>query len=359
MTRVADNREMEEVLKARFKIKNPERVKVQIWGHIVVIIFSLVMAICFNAFLSMFGATHEADGGVKERGLMLEWIYICIMAPLFEELIFRYFLYHRMKLLFHVKGRNLVLATISSFAFGIYHNIPFLMFGTGPDYSPQVVYAFVMGQIFCLIYDWSKDIGSTFIIHILINTMATTLNGTKGFMFLLDDPIGRMISFGVGIPVMLMCYLAFRKAQKRTAELDQKDEESRRTAEWSVLEFERCDVYPGRNVVSFYKIKVDCFDVCAQIFGVFDNQIEAIVQILIPEGDGEEFRQARVPALSIQDLRMHEEEQIDECFFRFRFGTELVMLDVMFETEVLVVTMESGEIVDEVLEFLGFGGVGA
>ena len=215
-----DKGDIKDVLRS---LKNPKRLKALILGHIVLIVLSLCMAICFNALLSYFGATDGATADtmeMKQRSLLLEWVYIVVLAPLYEELLFRYFLYHRIKLLLHVKGRSLILATASSFLFGIYHNIPFLFFRMGPDYTPQVIYAFVMGEIFCIIYDWSKDLGSTFILHMMINLMATALTGTVVFDFLLDSNPGRLVSFVIGIPLMMLCWMIFKRVERVTNELD-------------------------------------------------------------------------------------------------------------------------------------------
>ena len=94
--------------------------------------------------------------------------------------------------------RCLSLALLSSFAFALYHQNVI-----------QAIYAFVQGMLFCLFYDWSRDLGSTFLLHMVINLVAYKGTGTIWMTYLLHHPTGRIATWLVSIPLMVFCYRRF------------------------------------------------------------------------------------------------------------------------------------------------------
>ena len=98
------------------------------------------------------------------------FIYVCIMAPLVEELICRFCLYRFIKWIILKICPNLIKLTIilaaciSSFVFAMLHGSPL-----------QIIYAFILGLLFCTAYEKESDIKVPILMHFTSNFLSFIL----------------------------------------------------------------------------------------------------------------------------------------------------------------------------------------
>ena len=83
-----------------------------------------------------------------------------LIGPIYEEILFRYILYNRLKNKYSIKKSALITTTI----FALSHLTPI-----------KIVYAFILGLIMNICYEKQNNILSSIIIHIAANTIVILL----------------------------------------------------------------------------------------------------------------------------------------------------------------------------------------
>lgn len=135
----------------------------------------------------------------KSLFMMIFWMGI--IAPIAEEMIFRWLVYLRLRDHFSV----LVSAVISAAFFGIYHgNIP------------QAVYAFILGALFA----WFLEMGGNKWVSVFLHVGANTwilIFGEYAEILVKKFGAGMLLmSYGILVVAMIGAYQCFaRKGEKR------------------------------------------------------------------------------------------------------------------------------------------------
>lgn len=94
-----------------------------------------------------------------------------IIGPIYEELLFRYILYNRLKQKYSIK-KAMVITTI---LFGVIHVSPV-----------KIIYALILGLIINLSYEKNKNILAPILIHISANSIVILLNEYNTYVLLLS-----------------------------------------------------------------------------------------------------------------------------------------------------------------------------
>lgn len=133
---------------------------------------SNMITVAINTLIALLKGTdviNPLQTIISTSSLVYTFIYVCIVAPVVEELMFRKILLN--KLLPYGKKLSIV---VSAFAFGLFH---------GNLY--QILYAFIIGLILAHITISARTIKYSIILHIIINTLGSVvlpslvLNGTE------------------------------------------------------------------------------------------------------------------------------------------------------------------------------------
>lgn len=144
--------------------------KIPVWQYAIIVIGSIVLAYGCNYLFAVSGFTASSESyqnvaqSQYDVSLVVGLILYGVVSPFVEEVIFRGFLYGRMK----VYMSKVVALFLSSLLFGIYHGN--LVQGT---------YGFIMGVIFALVYEKYKNFYLAAIMHAMANLVAyfIQLNG--------------------------------------------------------------------------------------------------------------------------------------------------------------------------------------
>jgi membrane protease YdiL (CAAX protease family) len=120
------------------------------------------VSVAINALISYLKGTdivNPLQAIISSSNLIYIFIYVCIVAPVVEELMFRKILLNKLMPF----GQKLSIV-VSAFAFGLFH---------GNLY--QILYAFVIGIILALVTINSGSIKYAIILHIVINTLGSVV----------------------------------------------------------------------------------------------------------------------------------------------------------------------------------------
>ncbi len=137
--------------------------KVPIWQYVILILGSILLTYGLNYLFTVTGftASSESYQNVAQSqynvSLVVGLILYGVVSPFVEEVIFRGFLYGRMKVYMHW----IVALFLSSLLFGIYHGN-----------WVQGVYGLIMGLIFGLVYEKYKNFYLPVIMHSIANLVA-------------------------------------------------------------------------------------------------------------------------------------------------------------------------------------------
>ena len=133
------------------------------WG-LIGAVCALLLTFIFNATgLTQIGSFKEAENalfGISSSLPVLVVLY-CIITPLAEELIFRYFLYNFISR--YVK-RAAVAIFLTAALFGIYHLNPV-----------QILYGFLMGLPITYSYYREHTLSIPFVVHACANAVALVI----------------------------------------------------------------------------------------------------------------------------------------------------------------------------------------
>ena len=129
--------------------------------------FGFSLAIFLNMFIFLFYQQQQSTN----ISIWLAFISSGIIGPLYEEILFRYILYYRLRLKYSF-GKSVF---ISSFIFGLFH----FHFITS-------IYAFIFGICLSVIYEREKNILAPFLVHMAGNSAVLLLNGFHPIIFVLS-----------------------------------------------------------------------------------------------------------------------------------------------------------------------------
>ena len=120
--------------------------------------FGISFAVLFNMIIFYFFGESKGDN----ISFLLSFISSGIVGPIYEEILFRYLFYNRLKNRFSVKKSIF----IGSIVFGIIH-----------FHVIKSIYAFIFGIFLSFFYERKKNILVPIIIHVSANSIVLFLNG--------------------------------------------------------------------------------------------------------------------------------------------------------------------------------------
>ncbi len=148
---------------------------------------SNIITVAINALIAYLKGTdiiNPLQAIISTSNLIYTFIFVCIVAPVVEEIMFRKVLLN--KLLPFGKRLSII---VSAFAFGLFH---------GNLY--QILYAFVLGIILAHITINSGTIKYAIILHVVINTL-----GSVVFPSLILS--GSKIATAVSVLIVFLCII--------------------------------------------------------------------------------------------------------------------------------------------------------
>lgn len=123
-----------------------------------IISFGISIAIILNMIIFKIFPPVSVDNDIS---LLIVFISTGIIGPIYEEILFRYLLYNKIKKFNSIK-KSLLITTI---IFAIIHLNPI-----------KIVYAFILGLILNIFYEKDKNILSPILLHISANSIVIFLN---------------------------------------------------------------------------------------------------------------------------------------------------------------------------------------
>lgn len=144
---------------------------------IVGLLIILIYQYAFNFFNLLIGldssGNSNQDSTVQliQNNPILGFSLVVILAPIVEEITYRYFLFGGLK-----KKKKWVAYVVSAFIFMFMHSISsFSEYGLSEELLKDFLYLpgyLTSGLILCCIYDESENLGSSYIAHMLNNLLA-------------------------------------------------------------------------------------------------------------------------------------------------------------------------------------------
>lgn len=155
-------------------------------------------AIAFNQLIIYICVIFDAKKLLEEvpnnrnTSLWLGLVLFGIVAPIMEEIIFRWLMYGRIKLMI---GRILA-PILTSLFFGLYHGNLL-----------QAIYAFIMGLIMILLYESCQSLLASILFHMGANIVVFSLSFLPGkFISIADSPYVCFLTFVLGIIIIMYIY---------------------------------------------------------------------------------------------------------------------------------------------------------
>lgn len=133
----------------KYKIKES---KIKVNKLLLMIPLGLSISLFYN-MLTLKLQTNQ----VLDLNFYLVFIYVVILAPIFEELVFRYITLRKAKEMYSEK-RAVILVSL---VFALMH-----------DGIISIIYAFLIGLVFCYVYKKYKNILYPMVLHISANMMS-------------------------------------------------------------------------------------------------------------------------------------------------------------------------------------------
>ena len=124
--------------------------------YVPLISLGISIAIIYNTLLFKFFPKII----VTNNSLIIAIISSGIIGPIFEEIIFRYIFYNRLKKKYSIRKAIII------------NNIIFALIHINPI---KVLYAFILGQVLTISYEKYKNIKAPIVIHIAANTIVLFL----------------------------------------------------------------------------------------------------------------------------------------------------------------------------------------
>ena len=186
-----------------FKICNFKKVKLQylvialVFGIALNVIneYLLLQLMKFDIFSEAFIKYLNMTKFLMNTNIVLAILGVGIIGPIIEEIIFRGLIFKELKNVMPVPAVIIVQGVL----FGIYH---FNLI--------QFIYATFIGIMLGAIYVLTKNLWVPIFIHMVNNICAVLMPE--------NQTVVTIISFGISIIVMILCYLYFYKEKKKMAE---------------------------------------------------------------------------------------------------------------------------------------------
>lgn len=145
----------------------------------------------FSSFLRMEQYSEQMNMFTGGHSIWILLLWIGILGPISEELLFRWLIYKRFREHYHY----LAAAVLSGLLFGIYHGNP-----------AQFIYAALLGIVFAVLLEWTGNIWSSALLHMGANIWSLVISdygqnllsvlGTAGFLCI---TYGMILLLAVGI----------------------------------------------------------------------------------------------------------------------------------------------------------------
>ena len=131
----------------------------------------ILLGISLATFLNMLIFLINPPATISTISIPLAIISSGIIGPIYEEIIFRYILYNRLKKKYSVKKSIIITTTI----FALIHLSPI-----------KIIYAFLLGLILNIAYEKHQNILAPILIHIAANTIVIILYDYNTYILLLS-----------------------------------------------------------------------------------------------------------------------------------------------------------------------------
>lgn len=153
------------------------------------IILTFLLSFLQSIFPQMFAAYNKVMNQFEEGEMLITFLYVLLLGPLTEELIFRGVMFDRLRLSYSFWVANLLQAAI----FGAYHMRLI-----------QGIYAFGCGILLGMLYQMTGSILTSILAHMIFNAT----NYLLGWLF----PAGREVSVPMYIGIFLFGTVSFAVA---------------------------------------------------------------------------------------------------------------------------------------------------
>ena len=167
--------------------------KASIWKYIAIIVMFAVMALGLNnlIFLSNLSAASETYSDTMQtlygQGFAVQILVLGILMPTCEELVYRGLVYKRLRY------------TSPFWAAALYSS---LVFAFTHGNLVQGLYGFIMGMMFCYVYEKYGSVKAPILAHITANILSVVGTQFQWFDWLFKDPMR------VGISTVLCAFIA-------------------------------------------------------------------------------------------------------------------------------------------------------
>ena len=166
--------------------------KASIWKYIAIIVMFAVMALGLNnlIFLSNLSAASETYSDTMQtlygQGFAVQILVLGILMPTCEELVYRGLVYKRLRY------------TSPFWAAALYSS---LVFAFTHGNLVQGLYGFIMGMMFCYVYEKYGSVKAPILAHITANILSVVGTQFQWFDWLFKDPMR------VGISTVLCAFI--------------------------------------------------------------------------------------------------------------------------------------------------------
>lgn len=152
-------------------------------GYGLVVILGITAALGAGSFFKLLpldgiiGSYEHSQQMINNSPISLQLLSVVFIVPIMEELMFRGVIYNRLK----VFGDKLVAVYVSAILFGIYHmNLA------------QGLYAFTIGVLLAMVYEYFESIIAPMVMHICANLCAFIMSH-NGLSRYIDNHLGAEI----------------------------------------------------------------------------------------------------------------------------------------------------------------------
>lgn len=153
-----------------------------------------------TVFTQLLGALKQGEvvnplqSVTQASGLLPTFVFVCLVAPVAEELLFRKLLYDKIG-----QFGTRVYIPLSAFIFALFHM----------NFS-QILYAFLLGMLFAYIYAGTGKLLYTILLHAAINTVGSVL-----MPLLVSDPENTTMTAVAGFLVIVLIVVGIVIAVRR------------------------------------------------------------------------------------------------------------------------------------------------
>ncbi len=157
-----------------------EKAKAPLRMYGTIIVLAAVLCIGLNNLFLLSGLSTQDEAYVETMEqmysppLFMQLICLGILTPLCEELVYRALIYKRMR----ERSGFLSSAIYSTLVFAILHG-----------YFVQIIYAFIMGMIFCFLYEKFGSVRAPVAAHITANVVSILGTEFAWFDWMLAEPV--------------------------------------------------------------------------------------------------------------------------------------------------------------------------